>query len=164
VRVDYDLLEVVLMPFIYEVLKRRSEIVDIWKQNGSRMLRTIETIAPRVEPDFFFWKKGEGKGHRLSACQNGGVMSNVYECKQCKLEWRDYKLVPTAFGVDETTQTINKILKERPWARCLACQEVSRAGRADKGQEPSLSLASMALLVKMTRHVGKRSSNVLTAV
>ena len=43
-------MKIVLLLIVYEVLKGRSEIVDIWKQNGIQILRKVEKVAPRVAP------------------------------------------------------------------------------------------------------------------
>ena len=74
------------------------------------------------------------------AKRKGGVMKDLYECKQCKLEGRGYELAPTALGADEPSHIVDKILREGSWARCLACQEVARARRAALGKPASPAL------------------------
>ena len=68
-------------------------------------------------------------------------MSDVYQCRQCREEGRKYMLSPIAFGADECSQILDKILREGAWARCLSCQEVARARRAAQGLDLSASLA-----------------------
>ena len=64
---------------------------------------------------------------------HGRATKDLYRCKQSRIEGRARKLPATYLEVEDPSQILQKILTEVAGARCLACQDIAKAIRAEEG-------------------------------